>query len=273
MCCGKTRLAQWIDLLPTRYIPQNQRSLVLSFFVSIWSLPPWTSGNDELARTLSEVQQRAHSRTEAVADWISEQVSARQTIDDTSGKGVINQISTVARGSHPISVVALGLALVALVVGLATFVTVNPMLRLFCAAIPAILFNGPLRCSYTDRIEDAANQVKIVNALKEKHKRIEYRARLTRNQTLETLETQVTLTLHATGKARLDYGPQQLREFIYGSVRRGLFITEVVKCTTSGCDCSLNDDIEVAITNLWLTAFLLSSTAEQVDPDATFTHP
>ena len=168
----------------------------------------------------------------------------------------------MARGSHPLSVVALAIALVALVVAIATFVTVNSMLRFFWAAIAAILFRGPLRCSYIDRTEDAANQVKVVSALKGKHKRIEYRARLTRNQTVETLETQVTLVLHTNGKAHLDYGPQKLTEFIYGSVRRGLLITEVVKCTTASCDCSLNDDIEVAITSLWPTASILTTTAE-----------
>ena len=271
-CFGTTRVAQWINPLPTRYIPQEQRSFVLVSSVATWSLPLWASGNDELAKTLRKVQQRAHSRADAVADWISEQLSARQTIDDASGKGVINKISTVARDAHPLSVVALAIALVALVVAIATFVTVNPMLRFLWAAIAAILFHGPLRCSYIDRTEDAANQVKVVSALKGKHKRIEYRARLTRNQTLETLETQVTLVLHTTGKARLDYGLQQLTEFIYGSVRRGLLFTEVVKCTTTSCDCSLNDDIEVAITNIWPTTPLLSTTAEQADPDATLTH-
>ena len=167
---------------------------------------------------------------------------------------------------------ALAIALVASVVAIATFVTVNPMLRFLWAAIAAILFSGPLRCSYIDRTEDAANQVKVVSALKGKHKRIEYRARLTRNQTLETLETQVTLVIHTTGKARLDYGFQILTEFTYRLVRRGLLITEVVKCTTTSCDCSHNDDIEVAITNLWPTTPLLTTTAEQVDPDATLTH-
>ena len=159
------------------------------------------NGNDELAKTLREVQQRAHSRAEAVDDWIREQVSARQTIDDTSGKGVINQINTVARGAHPLSVVALAIALVALVVAIATFVTVNPMLRFLWAAIATILFRGPLRCFYIDLTEDAANQVKVVIALKGKHKCIEYRACLTRNQTLETLATQVTLVLHTTWMA------------------------------------------------------------------------
>ena len=156
MCCGTTRVAQWIDLIPTLYIPQNPRRLVLIYFVYTWSFPPLASGNDELARTQREVQQRAHSRAEAVADCISEQVSARQTIDDASGKEVINQISTVAQGAHYILVVALTLALVALVVAKETFVTVNPMLKLFSAAIAAILFNRPLHCSYTDRTEDAA---------------------------------------------------------------------------------------------------------------------
>ena len=230
-------MAQLINPLPTRYISQEQRSLVLVSSVATWSLPPWASGNDELAKTLREVKPHAHSRAEAVADWISEQVSARQTLDDASSKGVINQISTVSRGAHPLAVVALAIALVALVVSIATFVTVNSMLRLMWATIAAIIFHGPLRCVYKDNTEDAVNQVKVVSALKGKHKRIEYRDCLTRNQTLETLETQITLILHTTGKARLDYGPQQFTEFIYGSVLRGLFITEVVKCTTTICDC------------------------------------
>ena len=136
----------------------------------------------------------------------------------------------------------------------------------------AVLFCGPLSCTYTDYIEDAANQGKLVSALNEKHKRVEDRPHLTRNQTLETLETQVSLILHTTVITSLDYGPQQITEITYGSVRRGLLITDVVKRTTSNCDFSLNGDIEVAITNLWPTAPNLSTTAEQVDPDATLTH-
>ena len=34
---------------------------------------------------------------------MSEQVSASQTLDDASSKEVINQISTVAQGAHPLS--------------------------------------------------------------------------------------------------------------------------------------------------------------------------
>ena len=67
-CFGITLVALWINPLLTRYIPQEQRSLVLVIFVATWSLPPWASGNDELAKTLREVQQRAHTRAEAVAD-------------------------------------------------------------------------------------------------------------------------------------------------------------------------------------------------------------
>ena len=96
-------------------------------------------------------------------------MSAHQTIDDSSGKGVINKISTVARSAHPVSVVALAIALAALVLAIATFVTVNPMLRLMWAAIAAILLRGPLRCVYKDNAEDTANQVKVVSALKGKH--------------------------------------------------------------------------------------------------------
>ena len=86
---------------------------------------------------------------------------------------MINQIITVAQGAHPLSVVALAIALVALIVAIATFVTINPMLKFLWAAIAAILFRGPLRCSYIDRKENAANQIKVVSALKGKHKRIE----------------------------------------------------------------------------------------------------
>ena len=92
-------------------------------------------------------------------------MSARQTRNDASSKEVINQISTVARGAHPFSVVALGIALAMLLIEIATFVTVNPMLRLLWATIAAILFRGPLRCSYTDRTKNVANQVKVFNAL------------------------------------------------------------------------------------------------------------
>ena len=39
-CFVTTRVAQWIYLLPTRYSPQEQRSLVLVSSVATWSLPP-----------------------------------------------------------------------------------------------------------------------------------------------------------------------------------------------------------------------------------------
>jgi len=38
-CFGTTRVAQWINPLPTRYIAQEQRSLVLVSAVPTWSLP------------------------------------------------------------------------------------------------------------------------------------------------------------------------------------------------------------------------------------------
>ena len=93
-------------------------------------------------------------------------MSARQTLDYASSKGVINQIITVARGDNPLSVVALAIALAALVFAIATFVNVNPMLRLLLATIAAILSCGPLRCLYIYRTEDVANQVKVLSALK-----------------------------------------------------------------------------------------------------------
>ena len=111
-----------------------------------------------------------------------------------------------------------------------------------------------------------------MSAIKRKQKHVEYRARLTRNQILVTLETQITLIRHTTGMAILDYCPTQITEFIYGSLRRGLLITDVIKGTNTNCDCCLNDDMKVGIINLWLTATLLSTTGEQVDPDATLTY-
>ena len=101
---------------------------------------------------------------------------------------------------------------------------------------------------------------------------MEHRARLMRNLTLETLETEITLIQHTNKMASLDYGPQQIIEFIYRSLRRGLLISDVVKSTTTNCDCCLNEDIKVGIINLWSTATLLMTTAGQVDPDDTHTH-
>ena len=150
------------------------------------------------------MQQRVNSRAEAVADLISEQVSARQSLDVESNRRVVNQISTVSQSAHPLSVVALAIALVVLVIAIGTFVPMNPVLKLFWAALSAVLCRGPLRSAYSDHTGTKPNQVKVVSVLQTHHKRIEYRARLTRNQTLETLETQVTNVLHTSGKTRLD---------------------------------------------------------------------
>ena len=82
------------------------------------------------------------------------------------------------------------------------------------------------------------------------NKFIKYQALLTNNQTLKPFKTQVIIILHIIGKACIDYGLQKLKVFIYGFVRRGRFITIVIKWTTTSCDLFLNDDIEVVITNL-----------------------
>ena len=102
-CLNITRVAQWINFL-------------------------LTCGNDKLAKTLREVQQRAYLRAEAVANLIIKQVSVRQSLKDKFNNGVINQIRSVSRGAHYLSVVTLAIALVALIVKIATFVSVNPML-------------------------------------------------------------------------------------------------------------------------------------------------
>ena len=81
---------------------------------------------------------------------------------------MINQISTESRGAYPLLVVEHEIALVALVVAIATFVSVHPILRLFWAAIAAVLFCRQLRCAYTNRTDNAANQVGV-SALKGKH--------------------------------------------------------------------------------------------------------
>ena len=72
--------------------------------------------------------------------------------------------------------------------------------------------------------------------------------------------------------ARLDNNSQQITKFINRSVRRGLLITDVVEGTFTNCDCYFIDDIDVTITNIWTTTPLLSTTAEQVEPDARITH-
>ena len=78
------------------------------------------------------------------------------------------------------------------------------MLRLVWAAISAIIFRGPLRCLDSERTKMGFNQSKVVSALKGNHKRIEYRARLARNQTLEALDTgNYYAALFWQGKARL----------------------------------------------------------------------
>ena len=92
-----------------------------------------------------------------------------------------------------------------------------------------------------------------MSALKGQHKRVEYRACKTRNQTLETLETQVSMIENTIGKACFDYGLQQITDFNYKFLRFRLFITDVVKSTTNNYDCCHNDDINFGIINLWPT--------------------
>ena len=65
-CFETTRVAQFINVLLTQYLTQEQRSLELISSVAIWFLSQSISNNDELATTQREVQQRAHSQAEAV---------------------------------------------------------------------------------------------------------------------------------------------------------------------------------------------------------------
>ena len=80
------------------------------------------------------------------------------------------------------------------------------------------------------------------------------------------------MILHTDKNAGIDYGLQQITEFTYGSMRRELLITDVVKNKITGFYCFLNDDIEVTITNVLRTSHPVSSTTEQVDINATPTY-
>ena len=130
-CFETKQVAQWIIFLLIWYITQEQRSIVLIISVAIWFISQWASGNNKLTKTLCGVKQLAHLGAEAVSDWISEQVSASQSLSDKSNKEVITQINTKSRGFYLLSVVELAIALVALVVAIATYVSVNLILRLF----------------------------------------------------------------------------------------------------------------------------------------------
>ena len=251
-CFGTTQVARWIDPLPTRYIPQEQRSIVLVSAVQTWSLPSWANGTDEVSRTLREVQQRAQSRAEAVSDWINEQVSARQTLDYESQKGILHSMNTVSQGAHPLSVVALGCALFALLLATLALLTVTPVLRLLWVAILALVKHTPLYCAFTYLAPRETERVPVISALKGGHKAIEFRACLAQSETLEALDLHVKIVLHTSGKASLEYGSQRITEFVYGSHRRHLLLTDILMGSTLSCKCSLNDDIEITANN-WPT--------------------
>ena len=258
-CFGTTRVAQWLNPLPTRYVPQERRSLVLISAAPTWSLPNWATGNDELSHTLREIQQRANTKAEAVTEWISEQVSARRPGGYESQTGIVGKINGVARGAHPMAVIALSCALVALTVSGLTLLTAHPVLKMIFATCSAALRRAPILCAYpaqpsTNNEKQTISGLRVVSAWEGGHKRIEYRARLARANTLEPLDTRVEVILHTSGKARLDYGPQRITEFVYGIHRRELLLVDIVLGSTSECKCLLNDDIEIGMTNVWPTA-------------------
>lgn len=80
-CFGTTRVAQRLNPLLTRYVPQNVRCSVQVSPVHTWSLPSWALENDSPARTLREVQQRDMTKNKAVSSLLSKNFAARQDID------------------------------------------------------------------------------------------------------------------------------------------------------------------------------------------------
>ena len=62
------------------------------------------------------------------------------------------------------------------------------MLRLFWVVIAFDLLRISLRGAYSDRTEDAANQITVKGELIIKQKRVEYSNRLTRNQAVKSLK-------------------------------------------------------------------------------------
>ena len=161
-CFGTTRVAQWVSPLPARYIPQEHRSIVLVSTVPTWSLPSWANGTDELSKTLREVQLRAKARADEVSDWISEQVSARQTLEHESQKGVLQRLNTVSKGAHPLSVVALSCALVALLIATFALLAMTPALRLIWSAILAIVRRHPLYCTYSMLTQQDSTPISVI---------------------------------------------------------------------------------------------------------------
>ena len=200
-CFGTTRVAQWINPLPIRYIPQEQRSIVLVSTVPTWSLPAWANGTDDLSKTLREVQKRAQSKAEEVTDWISEQVSARQTLDYESQRVVVQRMNNVSHGAHPLSVVALACALVALLLATFAVLTVTPILRLIWATVVALFKKHPLYCAYSQLSRKDVAPMSIVTVIKGSHKRVEYMAFLANSNNLKARELRVIISLHTYRKS------------------------------------------------------------------------
>ena len=133
-------MAQWIIIRLIGFITQDKRSIVLIIFVATWFMSQWASNKNKHFTTLLEVQQLAHLQAKAVAEWINEQILASQSLSDEINNEVINLIPTKSESFYLFSVVEQAIALVALVVAIATFVSVNPILRLFWSATAAKIF-------------------------------------------------------------------------------------------------------------------------------------
>ena len=178
-------------------------------------------------------------------------MSARQTLEHESQKGVLQRLNTVSKGAHPLSVVALSCALVALLIATFALLAVTPALRLIWSAILAIVRRHPLYCTYSMLTQQDSTPISVINAIKGTHERTEYTATLAHPGDLRPVDIHISLILHTSGKARIEHGAQRVTEFIYGSNRRLLLLTNITMGPTSTCDCPLNDDIEVSIPNFW----------------------
>ena len=270
-CFGTTQVAQWINPLPVRYVPQDLRTLVLVSAVASWSLPSWASGTDELSVTLREVQKRATDRAQVVSDWITDQLAARQAWDGSVQNGFTGSINYVSRGAHPFSIIALSFSLVSLLVASFGLLCQTTLWKVIIKSSCALVRRNPLLYAVGNRrtnITGTGTEANpgVVLALKGSHTRIEYYGQLVNHSRNSTVGTPITLILHSSGKAKLDYGPQKITQFLYGKHYRELLLTDIIRGPSSKCQCHLHDDIEIFIESIWPTAPTLEVTNNHTAP-------
>ena len=168
------------------------------------------------------------------------------------------------------TIIALACALLSLAISVISIITRHSIWRLLLTVIKSACRCNSILCAFkTPTNKSNANitgdDTKITFAWQARHTKIEYRARLVRPESSDALDSRVLLTLHTSGKAKIDYGLQRITEFVYGTHRRELLLTEVVMGTSTTCDCSMNDDIEIIATGLWPTAPIIEDSNEEND--------